>query len=130
MDRYTVAPIGILHCDIRTRDEAPYNYTDSREKGVIEIFGKYTAGLEGMKVGDDILVLFWFHKSRRNVIRVHPRGDRRRKIRGVFTTRCSERPNPVAASRLKVTGLRGNKISVAHVDAVDGTPVLDIKKYR
>jgi L-fuculose-phosphate aldolase len=73
------------------------------------------------------VVLFWLHQARRDLLKVYPRGDRSRGLRGVFATRSPVRPNPIALSELMVLRIRDNVIEVAGVDVIDGTPILDIK---
>ena len=119
--------IGMLHGDIVSRDVAPKNYTESNRVGTIEVFPQYMEGLEGIASGQTIVVLFWLHKARRDILKVHPRGDKSRKQRGVFTTRSPVRPNPIAISELKVLAVKDNFIEVSGLDILDGTPVVDIK---
>jgi len=120
--------IGMLHGDIVSRDDAPKNYSESNRVGTIEIFSQYTEGLEGIVPGQTIVVLFWLHEARRDILKVHPRGDKSRNQRGVFTTRSPIRPNPIAISELKVLAVKDNFIEVSRLDILDGTPIVDIKK--
>ena len=120
--------IGMLHSDIVSRDAAPKNYSESNRVGTIEIYSQYMEGLEGIAAGQTIVVLFWLHKARRDTLKVHPRGDKSRKQRGVFTTRSPIRPNPIAISELKVLAVKDNFIEVSGLDILDGTPIVDIKK--
>ena len=129
MNKITLQPIGILHCGLTSTKQTPKNFTESTEEGVLEINEAYVEGLDGIEPGDTIIVLFWFHQANRSLLTVHPRGDASRPKRGVFSTRSPARPNPIAVSELKVTSISHNKISVTGVDALDKTPVLDIKKY-
>jgi L-fuculose-phosphate aldolase len=75
-----------------------------------------------------IVVLFWLHKSTRGTLKVYPRGDRSRGLRGVFASRSPARPNPIAISELKVLAVNGNRLEVSGLDILDGTPIVDIKK--
>jgi tRNA-Thr(GGU) m(6)t(6)A37 methyltransferase TsaA len=84
-------------------------------------------GLEGLELGARILVVFWFHRSSGYDLLQHPRGDRARRKRGVFTLRSPHRPNPVGISEVEVTAIERNVLTVRGLDAVDGTPVLDLK---
>ena len=84
-------------------------------------------GLEGLETDQEILVVFWFHCSNGFELRQHPRGDRSHPRRGVFTLRSPNRPNPIGISRVKVTALEDNVLTVSGLDAFNGTPVLDIK---
>ena len=120
--------IGMLHGDIASQDDAPKNYSESNRVGTIEIFSQYTEGLEGIVPGQTIVVLFWLHEARRDILKVHPRGDKSKNQRGVFTTRSPIRPNPIAISELKVLAVKDNFIEVSRLDILDGTPIIDIKK--
>ena len=84
-------------------------------------------GLAGIKVGDELFVLTWLHLAQRDVLQVHPRGDINRPLTGVFTTRSPDRPNPVGLHRVLVLEVMEQKLRVAHMEAVDGTPIVDIK---
>lgn len=120
--------IGILHGDIVSREDAPKNYDESNRSGTLEIYPDYQEGLDGIAVGQTIVVLFWLHKADRDVLKVYPRGDRSRGLRGVFSTRSPARPNPIAVSELKIVSIHGNRLDVCGVDILDGTPIIDIKK--
>jgi len=120
--------IGVLHGDIRSREDAPKNYSESDRTGTIEIFPEYLDGLDGIEAGQIIVVLFWLHKSARDTLKVYPRGDRSRGLKGVFATRSPVRPNPIAISELEVLAVNGNRLEVGNLDILDGTPVVDIKK--
>lgn len=127
-EHYEIRPIGVLRCDIHSRDEAPKNYDESDQVGTIRIFPEYAAGLEGVEAGSTIVVLFWLHQADRSVLRVYPRGDRSRAKMGVFATRSPVRPNPVAVSEYRIIAREGTLLTVAGVDVIDQTPVIDIKR--
>jgi tRNA-Thr(GGU) m(6)t(6)A37 methyltransferase TsaA len=120
--------IGIVHGDIKTRAEAPKNYDESRRTGTLEIYPEYGEALDGIEVGQTIVVLFWLHQADREVLKVYPRGDQSRGLRGVFATRSPFRPNPIAISELEVTAIRGTALDVIGLDVLDATPIVDIKK--
>jgi tRNA (adenine37-N6)-methyltransferase len=127
-DQPRLQSIGILHGDIFGREDAPKNYDESNRSGTLEIYPEYQEGLDGIAVGQTIVVLFWLHKAGRDVLKVYPRGDRSRDIRGVFSTRSPARPNPIAISELRVEAIHGNQLEVSGLDIFDGTPIIDIKK--
>jgi tRNA (adenine37-N6)-methyltransferase len=127
MEQYQLQIIGMLHGDIASREDAPKNYSESKRVGTIEVFPQYTEGLEGIAAGQTIVVLFWLHEAKRDILKVYPRGDTSRKQRGVFTTRSPMRPNPIAISELKVLDVKNNLIEVSGLDILDGTPIVDIK---
>ena len=124
----TLRIIGMLHGDIMSRDDAPKNFDISDRTGTLEIFPEYQDGLDGIEVGQTIVVLFWLHQSTRDILKVYPRGDKSRGLRGVFATRSPMRPNPLAISELKVLAVDGNQVQVTGLDILDGTPIIDIKK--
>jgi tRNA-Thr(GGU) m(6)t(6)A37 methyltransferase TsaA len=84
-------------------------------------------GLLGIKPGDELLVLTWFHLAERDVLQVHPRGDLARPLSGVFSTRSPDRPNPIGLHRVTVLEIAEQRIRVAPLEAIDGTPIVDIK---
>jgi tRNA-Thr(GGU) m(6)t(6)A37 methyltransferase TsaA len=84
-------------------------------------------GLEGIAAGKEIIVITWFHQAHRDVLKVHPRGDRNRHLTGVFATRSPDRPNPLGLHRVTVLETAGNRLRVGPMEAIDGTPVVDIK---
>jgi len=128
MTAYTIRPIGTLHCDLHDRAHTPKNFDESEHRGTIEIYPEFSDGLEGIRAGDTIVVLFWLDRADRTILRVHPRGDTTRPKRGVFATRSPVRPNPIAVSELLVEEILANTLRVKHLDILDSTPVIDIKK--
>ncbi len=120
--------IGMLHGDITSREDAPKNFDESDRTGTLEIYPEYQEGLDGITPGQTIVVLFWLHQSNRDTLKVYPRGDKSRGLRGVFATRSPMRPNPLAISELKVLAIHGNQLEVSGLDILDGTPIIDIKK--
>ncbi len=127
MTDFTIQPIGILHCDLINREQTPKNYDKSMHVGTIEIYPEFNEGLEGIRKGDIIVVLFWLDRADRSILRVHPRGDKSKPKRGIFSTRSPVRPNPVAVSELLVQDINENILTVKGLDILDSTPVIDIK---
>ena len=85
------------------------------------------AGLEGLHPRDEVIVLTWLHHAQRDVLRVHPRGDTSRAQQGVFNTRSPDRPNPIGLHRVKILSIDGPRFQVRSLEAVDGTPIVDLK---
>jgi tRNA (adenine37-N6)-methyltransferase len=127
MSDITLTPIGILHCKLKNRRETPKNYSESDYVGTLEINPRFLAGLDGIRKGDTVVVLFWLDRADRTILKVHPRGDTSRPMRGVFSTRSPVRPNPIAVSELLVLDIDKNIITVKGVDILDATPIIDIK---
>jgi tRNA (adenine37-N6)-methyltransferase len=128
MSDYTVTPIGIMHCELTSRENAPRNYDISDITGILEIYPEYEEGLDGIEPGQTVVALFWLHQAERDILKVYPRGDRARGLRGVFATRSPVRPNPIAVSELLVLGRDGLRLTVQGVDVLDSTPLIDLKK--
>lgn len=120
--------IGVLHSDITSREDAPKNFNESDRAGTLEIYPEYQEGLDGIVAGQTIVVLFWLHQATRDILKVYPRGDVSKGLRGVFATRSPIRPNPIAISELEVLSIHGNLLEVSGLDILDGTPIVDIKK--
>ena len=90
------------------------------EPGVVE-------ALSNIQPGDEVILITWLDRARRDVLRVHPRGDATRPEEGVFSTRSPHRPNPIGLHRVQVAAVDGRRVRVRHLEAVDGTPILDVK---
>ena len=86
-----------------------------------------TEGLKGLEPGQQILVVFYFHRSRGFDLLQHPQGDRSRSRRGVFALRSPRRPNPIGVTVVELVAVEGNVLRVRGLDAINGTPVLDLK---
>ena len=85
------------------------------------------AGLRGVAVGDELIVITWLHRARRDVLKVHPRSDVRNPLMGVFATRSPDRPNPLGLHPVVVRAIHGRRLRVGPIEAIDRTPVVDIK---
>ena len=84
-------------------------------------------GLQGIEPGDELVVLTWLDRADRDVLVVHPRGDTSRRPAGVFSTRSNHRPNPIGLHRVEVLSIEGARMKVSNMEALDGTPVVDVK---
>ena len=93
----------------------------------LELASSVAQGLTGIRVGDELILLTWLHLAERDVLQVHPRGDLNRPLTGVFATRSPDRPNPIGLHRVSVLEVTDQKLRVAHLEAIDGTPIVDIK---
>jgi tRNA-Thr(GGU) m(6)t(6)A37 methyltransferase TsaA len=125
--RARIRPVGVIRSTIKTRSQAPRLGSEGAPEAWLEVSQFAVKGLEGIVVGDDIIVVTWLHRARRDVLMVHPRGDRRRPLTGVFATRSPDRPNPLGLHRVKVTKIYRNRLRIGPIEAIDGTPVIDIK---
>jgi len=119
--------IGSVQSAFQDRAQAPKQGWGTGREAVIEIAPPYADGLERIAAGDDILVITWLHLGDRAMLRVHPRDDPANPMTGVFATRSADRPNPIGLHRVTVLRIEPRRLTVAGMEAVDGTPVLDIK---
>jgi tRNA-Thr(GGU) m(6)t(6)A37 methyltransferase TsaA len=124
---YTVEPIGFVRSNLTRLDEAPMQADEGAPDAWLELVPQVADGLRGINVGDALFVLTWLHLAQRDVLQVHPRGDLNRPLTGVFATRSPDRPNPVGLHRVSVLEVMEGKLRVAPLEAVDGTPIIDIK---
>lgn len=93
----------------------------------VEVAEDVADGLDGIAAGQDVVLVTWLHEARRDVLKVHPRDDARRPLAGVFATRSPDRPNPLGLHRVRVLAITGRALRVGPLEAIDGTPVVDIK---
>lgn len=129
MSDYRIRPIGWVRSPLKERQQAPHQ---GRPVGVeAELVIEKTAlqGLDGIQAGDKLFVLCWLHMADREILRVHPRGNAAVPKRGVFATRSPDRPNPLGLCLVDVLDVDGPVLKVRGLDAVDGTPVVDLKPY-
>lgn len=123
----SLRPIGVIRSPIAKPGQGPRQGGESAVRGKLIVDERYREGLIGVEAGSRIVILYWMHLAERDVLQVHPRGDRTKPLRGVFSTRSPQRPNPVSLQTVEVTSIRGTVIEVVGLDAVDYTPLLDIK---
>jgi tRNA-Thr(GGU) m(6)t(6)A37 methyltransferase TsaA len=126
-ETFELRPIGIVRSALRDRDTAPSQGNEGAPAASIELDPSLTVGLRGMSVGDELVVVTWLHRSRRDVLELHPRWDETLPLTGVFSTRSPDRPNPLGLHRVTVREIAGSTIVVEPLEAIDGTPVVDIK---
>lgn len=120
-------PIGFIRSKIKQREDAPLFYTEGAPHAFLQVLPAYLEGLDRMQVGDEIVVITWLHLAHRNVLKVHPRGDTSNPLTGVFLTRSPDRPNPLGLHRVKVLEINQDLLHLGPIEAIDGTPVIDIK---
>jgi tRNA-Thr(GGU) m(6)t(6)A37 methyltransferase TsaA len=107
--------------------EAPLQGDEGAPDAWLVLNPGVSEGLRGLKAGTDVLVLTWLDRASRDVLTVHPRGDTERPATGVFNTRSPDRPNPIGLHRVTILAIDGNRIHVRNLEALDQTPVLDVK---
>jgi tRNA-Thr(GGU) m(6)t(6)A37 methyltransferase TsaA len=123
----TLRPIGTIRSVLETRDQAPKQGDEGAPDAWLEVHPWAREALQGVVVGDQLIVITWFDRARRDVLRVHPRSDPSRPLTGVFATRSPDRPNPLGLHPVFVRAMEEERIRVGPIEALDGTPVVDIK---
>ena len=119
--------IGRVESPLRLREEAPKQGDEGAPDAWLVFDEAMRDGLEGIATGDVLLVLTWLDRAERDVLRVIPRGDRTRGVQGVFNTRSPDRPNPIGLHRVEVLAVDGIRLHVRDLEALDGTPIIDVK---
>ena len=125
--KYTIEPIGFVRSELTLLDDAPMQGDEGAPDAWLELTPDVAKGLLGIKAGNELIVLTWLHLAERDVLQVHPRGDINRPLTGVFATRSPDRPNPVGLHRVTVLEVKKYGLKVAPLEAIDGTPIVDIK---
>jgi tRNA-Thr(GGU) m(6)t(6)A37 methyltransferase TsaA len=125
--RFEVTPIGWVESPLTDLASAPKQGDEGAPDAWLVLEPAVIQGLEGLRAGDEVIVLTWLHRARRDVLRVHPRGDVSRAQQGVFNTRSPDRPNPIGLHRVGILSIDGARVRVRNLEAVDGTPIVDVK---
>ncbi|MGH9630040.1 MAG: tRNA (N6-threonylcarbamoyladenosine(37)-N6)-methyltransferase TrmO [Bryobacteraceae bacterium] len=124
---FQVFPIGFVRSVLKERRGAPRQGWEGAPDADLEIAPDFTLALDGLSARQEIWVLTWLHQSQRSVLKVHPRDDTTNPETGVFATRSADRPNPIGLHRVSVLKVEGNRLTVRPLEAIEGTPILDIK---
>lgn len=125
---YQLQPIGFVRSELKRRKDCPKQGYEGAPDAWVEIEPVFLEGLDGITPGSEVILITWFHKSDRNVLKVHPRGDAKNALRGVFATRSPVRPNPLGLHRVEVLQMDADgRLKVRPLEALDGTPIIDIK---
>lgn len=124
---YAIEPIGMIRSELTNLADAPLQGDEEGYEPWLELTTQVAHGLVGIKVGDALVVLTWLHLAQRDVLQVHPRGRLEMALAGVFSTRSPDRPNPIGLHRVSVLQVDGQRLRVAPIEALDGTPIVDIK---
>jgi len=127
-ERLKLRPIGTIRSTIKNRKGAPKQGSEGAPDAWLEVHSFAARGFEGICTGDELFVVTWLHQGRREVLQVHPRSDPQRALTGVvFATRSPDRPNPLGLHRVTVRKAGKKRLRIGPIEAIDGTPVVDIK---
>ncbi len=120
-------PIARVESTLTSRADAPRQGDEGAPDAWVVFDESVRAALDDLAVGDEIILISWFDRADRDVLTVHPRGDQSRRPTGVFSTRSPDRPNPLGLHRVTVLATDGLRIQVNNLEALDGTPIVDVK---
>ena len=125
--RPQLKPVGVIRSTLKSRRDAPKQGSEGAPDAWLEVHAWAADALHLLAAGDKIVVITWFHQSKRDVLQVHPRSNPRNPLTGVFATRSPDRPNPLALHPVTIRSIRGTRLRIGPIEAIDGTPVVDIK---
>jgi tRNA-Thr(GGU) m(6)t(6)A37 methyltransferase TsaA len=124
---FALTPVGVVRSSLTRLEEAPMQGSEGAPDAWLDITPDLTTGLDGLAVGQAVIVITWFHLARRDVLKLHPRDDLNLPLTGVFATRSPDRPNPLGLHRVQILEIAGSSLKVGPLEAIDGTPIVDIK---
>jgi tRNA-Thr(GGU) m(6)t(6)A37 methyltransferase TsaA len=124
---YEIRPVGVVESPLTDRASAPKQGVEGGPEAWLVFEPSVADAIRDLTVGDDVFVLTWLHQADRDVLAVHPRDDPATPLTGVFSTRSADRPNPIGMHRVRVVAVDGLRVSVTDLEAIDGTPIADVK---
>ena len=127
MTTFSLHPIGHVESGLTDLDAAPRQPDEGAPEAWLALEARYARALDGVTAGTDVLLLTWLDRADRDTLAVHPRDDVSRPLAGVFATRSPDRPNPIGLHEVHILAISGTRVRVRNLEAVDGTPILDIK---
>lgn len=119
--------IGTVSSELKNIDDCPRQADENAPEAAVIIYPEFTGGIKDLKPGDEILLLTWLHMGDRTTLETRPRNNPNAPLTGIFSTRSPNRPNPIGIHSTKVISISDNEIKLAGLEALDGTPVIDIK---
>jgi tRNA-Thr(GGU) m(6)t(6)A37 methyltransferase TsaA len=127
MKEIEITPVGWVESSLRERSQAPMQGNEGAPEAWLVFEPEFGDALLGIEVGDEVIVLTWLDRGRRDVLQTRPRDDPANPIQGVFNTRSPDRPNPIGLHPVEVVEVDGLRMRVTNMEALDGTPILDLK---
>jgi tRNA-Thr(GGU) m(6)t(6)A37 methyltransferase TsaA len=127
MSAFDIRPIGKVVSTLVELASAPRQADEDAPEAWLEFEPAMAEGLRNLRPGDEVILITWLDRARRDVLTVHPRGDVSRTPEGVFSTRSPHRPNPIGLHDVMIAAVEGSRMRVRSLEALDGTPILDVK---
>lgn len=126
-DGFVLLPIGTVRSGLRDLAAAPRQPDEGAPGATLDLRPDLLEALTGLHAGDEVVVVTWLHRARRDALTTRPRDDPGRLPQGTFSTRSPDRPNPIGLHHATIVGIDGTRVAVDHLEAIDGTPIVDIK---
>ncbi len=123
----TLRVLGVVRSPLTDPATAPRFETENAPRAEVVLDPTYRTAAKSLEAGQEILLFTWFHLADRDCQEVHPRRERNRPLTGVFSTRSPDRPNPIGLHQVRIAAIDGDVLAIEALEAVDGTPVIDIK---
>src|SRR5262245_39874423 len=124
---FEVHPIGWIESPLKQRRDAPRQGSEGAPEAWVTLEDTARECVEGLTIGQEIVLVTWLHQANREVRKVRPRGNPDAALTGVFATRSPDRPNPIGLHRVTILALASDRLRVVPLEAIDGTPVIDLK---
>ena len=124
---YSLKPVGYVRSELKSRKNAPRQGYLGAPEATIEILPNYAKCLHLVDESQDVILITWLHEAKRHVMKVYPGRDMKNPLTGVFGTRSPDRPNPLGLHRVKILERDGLRLRVGPLEAIHGTPIVDIK---
>jgi tRNA-Thr(GGU) m(6)t(6)A37 methyltransferase TsaA len=124
---YDIVPIGNVESPLTDKATAPKQGHEGSPEATLVFEERVLEALDGLAVGDEVILLTWLDRADRDVLKVHPRSDPANPVQGVFNTRSPDRPNPIGLHQITIVAIDGNRMRVRDLEALDGTPIVDVK---
>ena len=124
---FPLTVIGVIESILITTERAPKQGSAGAPDAWLVVDAAYTLGLTGITIGQELIVVTWLHRASRDVLQIHPPGDPANAVLGVFATRTAHRPNPLGLHRVRVRAIEAHRLRIGPIEAIDGTPVVDMK---
>jgi tRNA-Thr(GGU) m(6)t(6)A37 methyltransferase TsaA len=124
---FEIRPIAFVSSTLTRKEDAPMQGFEGAPDAWLELTPEVLPALHGVSAGDELILITWFHEANREALQVHPRDDLSRPLTGVFATRSPDRPNPLGLHRVTVREIDGGRLKVGPLEAIDRTPIVDIK---
>jgi len=124
---FPLTVVGVIESELLTVERAPRQGREGAPDAWLVVDAAFARALTGVQADDELIVVTWLHRASRSVLEIYPRDGRPKEITGVFATRSAHRPNPLGLHRVTVREVDGSRLRIGPIEAIDGTPVVDVR---